>query len=282
MRWSPYATDDPTALTSDALTTLYEDEHLLAISKPAGLLVHRGWGKDAVTLVDLVRARQGAKRAVYTIHRLDRATSGVILFAHTAQAARALGALFMTRQITKRYLMMTRGHAPAQGLIDRPLPRREDGPRVPAYTAYRCLHHTQDTQPRGASVIEAIPLTGRPHQLRRHLAHINHPLLGDSRYGKASLNQGFRENYGLARLALHAASLRLPHPVTGEPLHLVAPLADDLAQAWHKMGVPPSVWEDAPLTSDAWAQALGPSQLESDDGVDPLEDDAASDLSRDQ
>lgn len=229
------------------LLALHCDDHLVAFAKPSGLLVHRGWGDDAVTLVDLARERFGD--AIHPVHRLDRGTSGVIVIARSAEAAATVQASFERGEAEKCYLALVRGVAPEEGLIDHPIPRREDGPRVPAVTAFRRRFAVSAaTAPdlpasvQRCSLVEARPRTGRLHQVRRHLKHLNHPLLGDANYGKGDLNRLFRAEVGLGRLALHAASLELVHPFTGARLRLEAPLPDDLALPFSRLGIPAAAW----------------------------------------
>jgi len=223
------------------LPLLYRDAHLAAFEKPSGLLVHRGWGDDAVTALDLARDALGTY--VYPVHRLDRGTSGVLLFALDAETAALTQAAFERGEVQKTYLALVRGVPPEADLIDHPIPRREGGPRVPAVTAVRRLAVATSDAPelspevRRASLVEARPRTGRLHQLRRHLKHRSHPIIGDANYGKGALNRCFREEVGLARLALHAARLCLPHPVTGAPLDLRAALPEDLRAPFARLGI---------------------------------------------
>ncbi len=231
-----------------SLVPLYQDEHFIAFSKPSGLLVHRGWGDDPVTATDL--ARQFASAPVSPAHRIDRATSGVLLFAHTAHVASLLQSGFEAGTIFKTYIALVRGIAPEQGVIDHPIPRREDGPRVAALTHVALLHNVSTGAPlslpvdiRRSSLVLARPKTGRLHQVRRHLKHIHHPLIGDANYGKGPLNRLFAETIGLRRLALHALSLRLTHPITSEPLFIKAPLPLDLTEPFERIGIPPQTWE---------------------------------------
>ena len=139
--------------------------------------------------------------------------------------ARRLQELFETGRIEKRYLALVRGITPEAGVIDHPLPRSREGPRVPAVTEYRRLATFERY-----SLVEAFPKTGRLHQIRRHFKHISHPLIGDVRYGKGEHNRYFRERFGLHRLALHAAELAFVHPTTGEKLRIDAPLPEELAR----------------------------------------------------
>lgn len=229
------------------LLVLHCDEHLVAFAKPSGLLVHRGWGDDAVTLVDLARERFGD--AIHPVHRLDRGTSGVIVIARSGDAAARVQASFERGEAEKCYLALVRGIAPEEGVIDHAIPRREDGPRVPAVTAFRRRFAVSAATAvdlpaavQRCSLVEARPRTGRLHQVRRHLKHVNHPLLGDANYGKGDLNRLFRAEIGLGRLALHAASLELVHPFSGERLRLEAPLPDDLVAPFTRLGIPASAW----------------------------------------
>jgi tRNA pseudouridine65 synthase len=213
------------------LTLLHRDERLAAFVKPSGLLVHRGWGDDRVTALDLARRAVGAR--VYPVHRLDRATSGVLLFALDSASAAAMGRLFEAGLVQKTYLALVRGVTPAEGVIDHPVPKSEGGPRVPAVTTFR-RRHVVDRW----SLVEARPKTGRLHQIRRHLKHLGHPVVGDVNYGKGDVNRLFRERFGLCRLALHAAELSFTHPFTGEVQALVAGLPDDLRGPFDRMGIP--------------------------------------------
>ncbi len=213
---------------------LYQDDVLLAVNKPSGLLVHRGWGRDATVLVDLVRDTLGVD-VVHPLHRLDRQTSGVVLFALNAEVAARMGDGFEDGTVEKRYLALVRGVAPAQGCIEQPIPRRENGPRVPALTEFRRVAQAP-TRPRHVSVVEAIPRTGRLHQVRRHLKHIDHHVIGDANYGKGAINRAMAARYGLSRMALHATSLAFRHPVNGRDVTTEAPLPSELAEPLARMG----------------------------------------------
>ncbi|MEZ4294305.1 MAG: pseudouridine synthase [Polyangiaceae bacterium] len=216
---------------------LYLDDALAVVAKPSGLLVHRGWGDDAVTLTDLARADLGD--GVSPAHRLDRGTSGVLVLSRSSEAAARLGSAFEAGEVEKAYLALVRGSAPDEGLIDHPIPRREGGPRVPAITAFRTLARVDPGIPevRCLSLVEARPRTGRLHQVRRHLKHIHHPLIGDANYGKGVINRALAASHGLSRLALHATSLRLRHPITGEEMVFEAPLPADLTEPFARLGI---------------------------------------------
>ena len=231
------------------LVLLHRDERLAAFAKPSGLLVHRGWGDDAVVALDLARRAIGAP--VHPVHRLDRATSGVLLFALDPGSAAAMGRLFEEGAVRKSYLALVRGVPPEAGVVDHPVPRTEGGARVPAVTAYRRLHVLRPERPLDPaapasprkgdrwSIVEARPRTGRLHQIRRHLKHLGHPIVGDVNYGKGDINRFFREAFGLCRLALHAAALGFTHPFTGERLAIAAPVPGDLLGPLQAMGLAP-------------------------------------------
>lgn len=202
---------------------LYRDEALVAVCKPSGLLVHRGWGPDSDVL--MMRVRDELDAYVYPVHRLDRGASGVVLFALSSEVARTLCSAFERCELDKRYLALVRGVPPEEGVIDHPVPRKPGGERVPAVTDYRRLEVFGRY-----SLVEARPRTGRFHQIRRHLKHLSCPLIGDSNYGKSAHNRFVREHYGLARLALHALSISFLHPLTGAAILVEAPLTADFAE----------------------------------------------------
>jgi tRNA pseudouridine65 synthase len=206
-----------------ALSILFRDESLIAVDKPAGLAVHRGWAREHD--VAMVRLRDQIGARVFPVHRLDRATSGVLLFALSADMAARVCAAFAAGKTEKTYLALVRGVPPDAILIDHPLPPGEDthAPRVAAQT----MIVRREVFGR-YSLVEARPLTGRLHQVRRHLKHISCPLIGDVNYGKGEHNRLFRERHGLHRLFLHAARLRLPHPAEGGQLDIGSPLPSDL------------------------------------------------------
>ena len=200
---------------------VHRDARCVVVDKPSGVATHRGWADDDDAL--LQRVRDEVNAYVYPIHRLDRGASGVVLFALDREAAKAFSEAW--EQATKVYLALTRGHPPEHVVIDHAIPKAPGEERVPAVTEIRRL----ETFGRYA-LVEARPRTGRLHQIRRHLKHISCPLIGDVRYGKGEHNRLFRAQYDLHRLALHAASLEVPHP-DGGVLAVDAPLAADIAGA---------------------------------------------------
>jgi tRNA pseudouridine32 synthase/23S rRNA pseudouridine746 synthase len=226
-------------LATPVLDVLYHDDALIALAKPAGRIVvpGRGGAREEPTLRDEVSALPAlAGRAVYVVHRLDRGTSGVLLFALNAEAHRALSIAFERHQVDKRYWALCRGTLLGAGMIDRALvPIRGGKVRVarpgesggkPSVTAWRALERLAG--PAGDfTAVEARPRTGRLHQVRAHLASIGHPLAVDPHYGgdeRLELGGGA----ALDRVPLHAASLRLRHPATGQPLEIQAALPADL------------------------------------------------------
>ncbi|MDB4944651.1 MAG: tRNA pseudouridine synthase [Labilithrix sp.] len=221
---------------------LHVDEHLVVADKPSGLLVHRGWDNDDDVAMFRVRDALGGAH-VHPVHRLDRGTSGALLLARDRETAAALHALFEQGLVDKRYLALVRGMPPDEGLVDYPIPRAEDGPKVPAQTRFRTL--ARSTVDR-CSLVLALPETGRLHQIRRHLRHIDHPLVGDVKHGSGPINRHYRATYGLHRLALHASQISFVHPVTRTRITVTAPVPDDLAAPLRALGLPSSEAEATP------------------------------------
>ena len=205
------------------------------MDKPPGLLVHRTGLDAGETQFALQLLRDQLGRPVWPAHRLDKGTSGVLLFALDAPTASALGQAFEAPDaVRKIYRAVVRGWPPPEGLIDHPLKRMDDDARAgrdeaqAAQTRYRTLARYTLPLPYGrfastrCALVELQPLTGRRHQLRRHMKHIAHPLIGDATHGKGPLNRAVAELLGGQRLWLHALRLALAHPVTGEPLCIEA------------------------------------------------------------
>ncbi len=212
------------------------------MDKPAGLLVHRTGLDAGETRFALQLLRDQLGRPVWPAHRLDKGTSGVLLFALQAEVAARLAAAFESGNgLQKTYHAMVRGWPPAQGRIDHPLKRMRDDARdtrldvQDAQTNYTTLERHQLPVAHGGFAttrvarVQLHPLTGRRHQLRRHLKHIAHPIVGDATHGKGPLNRALAEHLGVQRLWLHASELRLTHPVTQKPLAIDAPLGPEWA-----------------------------------------------------
>ncbi|SEW21447.1 pseudouridine synthase [Luteibacter sp. 329MFSha] len=206
------------------LGILYQDGDIVAVDKPANLAVHRSKfvGPDDAFLIDLLREQ--VEGPLHLAHRLDRATSGVLLVARSADIAGRLGEQFMGRTVHKRYAAVVRGWPePTEGTIDYPLPgSRETGPRRDATTDYERLGTVEVDIPLGRyekqrySLVAAEPRTGRFRQIRKHFAHIHHPIVGDSQHGRGDHNRLFKIHFASHRLLLHAASLSFEHPATAE------------------------------------------------------------------
>jgi tRNA pseudouridine65 synthase len=206
------------------IDVLHVDPYLVVVNKPSGLLVHRGWDNDDDVALFRVRDALGGQH-VHPIHRLDRGTSGALLFARDRDTAAKLANAIEHGGIEKRYLALVRGAPPQSGVIDHPVPKGEDGPRVPALTRFRLVAASPVDR---CALVEARPETGRLHQVRRHLRHINHPLIGDVKHGSGPVNRHYRATYNLHRLALHAHFLAFAHPVSGARIEVTAPIPKDL------------------------------------------------------
>lgn len=224
------------------LHLLWQDDDLVAVHKPAGWLVHRT-GLDAhETRFVLQTLRDQLGRHVFPVHRLDKGTSGVLLMALHTDAARALSQAFETQQVHKRYVAMVRGWPQPVWQVDHPLKPDDapaDAPAQLAQTGFRRLATLQlpvpvDRYPSTrAALVEAVPHTGRRHQIRRHLKHSTHPIIGDATHGKGAHNRWWSQHLGLQRLWLHALCLQLTHPRTGRALRLCSPMGlATLDEAW--------------------------------------------------
>ncbi|CNI86840.1 tRNA pseudouridine(65) synthase TruC [Yersinia rohdei] len=220
------------------LEILYQDEHIVAVNKPAGWLVHRSWLDSNETVFVMQTVRDQIGQHVYTVHRLDRPTSGVLLMALSSEVARALSLQFEQHQIQKTYHAVVRGYVLEADTIDYEMTEeldkiadkfaRPDKAPQPSVTHYKPLAKVEVPVAIGRydtarfSLLELKPETGRKHQLRRHMAHIRHPIIGDSAHGDLRQNRGVGQHFDCSRLMLHASHLHLNHPVTGEPLSLTA------------------------------------------------------------
>lgn len=208
-----------------AVPILYLDDALVAVHKPTGMPVHRSVRVGrGLALLQVIRDAIG--RHVYPVHRLDRPTSGVMVFGVTPEAARGLSEQFRAHRVHKTYLAVVRGWPDASGIVDHALAPSPGAPPQPAVTAFRCLARAEVPVPCGPyassryALVELSPRTGRQHQLRRHLKHMAHPIIGDTEYGDGRHNRLFREHFGLRRLLLQAVRLELCQPLTGMVLRL--------------------------------------------------------------
>ncbi len=184
--------------------------------------------------MQLLRNQLGQR--VWPLHRLDRATSGVLLLALDAETAALVGRQIMARELKKRYLAVVRGFVEPDGVIDYPLSAEGNRPPRAALTQYRRLATLELPVPIGRypvarySLVEVRPLTGRTHQIRRHFKHLFHPLIGDTTYGEGRHNRLFRQRLSCHRLLLHAVQLELEHPRSGAWLDLKAPTSGEFRQ----------------------------------------------------
>lgn len=210
------------------LEILFQCERLVAINKPNGLLVHRSpIASDAdVFAVQLLRDQLGRK--VYPVHRLDRKTSGVLLFALDEVTNSEMQRKFMGGEIGKTYHAIVRGYTPDTGTIDYPL-KRDDGVLQDAVTYFETLMRSEVPFAIGKhptsrySLVKLNPATGRMHQLRKHMAHILHPIIGDRPHGCNKQNRFFKEQLNMTQMMLHAISLEFVHPFTSESTYISAP-----------------------------------------------------------
>lgn len=238
------------------LNILYRDDYLAIVNKPAGWLVHRTPLDKGETRFVLQTLRDQIGQHVWPVHRLDKGTSGVLVFALNAEVARTLGQAFETGEgLHKTYRAVVRGWPADEGLIDHPLKRMPDDMRTermevqPAQSRFATLRRFELPLPQQGfastrcAEVALEPLTGRRHQLRRHMKHIAHPILGDATHGKGPLNRAVAELLGLQRLWLHAQSLTLTHPVSGQPLVIHSALADEWT-LWDAFRKCPSVGSD--------------------------------------
>lgn len=211
------------------LSILYRDDRLIAVDKPAGHLVHPADEPSPGDLVTMKILRDQIGQQVHAIHRLDRPTCGVLLFATDKAAAKAASALFESRAVEKTYWAIVDGHPAAdRWTTQKALRKTEDAPERSAETRFRVLQRLEGN----LALIEAIPRTGRYHQIRRHLLHAGHPIVGDYRYAGRERSDALGERLGTGtRMLLQAKQLTLPHPITGEPLKIQSPTAPALRGA---------------------------------------------------
>ena len=234
------------------LDILYEDNDLIAVNKPSGLLVHPSWltPRGTENLASMLKVY--LQSSPYTIHRLDRPTSGVILVGKNKEIAQLMNVQFAEREVKKTYLCMCRGFVPESGIIDHPLKEKldkiadkyadQDKPAQEAVSAFKTLAQVElpiavGRYPQSRySLVEVKPETGRKHQIRRHMGHISHPIAGDSKHGDGRHNKALRENFQLHRLMLMATEIELVHPRTKEPLAITAPVDQYSHQLFSQFG----------------------------------------------
>jgi tRNA pseudouridine65 synthase len=214
------------------LDVLFQDDYLIAINKPHGLLVHRSPIAAEASEFAVQKLRDQIGQRVYPAHRLDRKTGGVLLFALRKEADSPTQKLFQDNQIDKSYLAIVRGYAPEEGAIDYPL-HNENGVLQDALTRFKRLATSEIPLPFGKfetsrySLMEIFPDQGRMHQIRKHFAHIMHPILADRPHGCNKQNRLWKETFQMDTMMLHARCITFPHPITGEQIRIQAPLQSE-------------------------------------------------------
>lgn len=217
------------------LEILFRDEHLIAINKPHGLLVHRSSIAADTSEFALQILRDQIGQIVYPAHRLDRKTSGVLLFSLSKEADQQTQILFSNQKMDKTYLAVLRGYCPESGTIDYPL-LKENGSSQEAVTHFKRLSTAEIDVPQGKfqtsrySFVEANPETGRMHQLRRHFAHIMHPIIGDRPHGCNKQNKLWKDRFEMDTMMLHASKLSFIHPFTHEFVTIEASLQPEFCR----------------------------------------------------
>ncbi len=222
------------------LDILYQDEHFIAINKPSGLLVHRSPIDRHETEFAVQMLRDQIGQYVYPLHRLDKPTSGVLFFALDKESTNLISEQFKNHTIQKTYIAIVRGYTEEDGVINHPLKEKldkiadkkakKDKDAQEAITSYKRLATVEIPYAVGKydktrySLVELKPQTGRKHQIRRHMKHISHHILGDTKYGRGEHNKLIREKFDCYRLLLHASELELNHPYRDEKLVIKAPL----------------------------------------------------------
>jgi tRNA pseudouridine65 synthase len=231
------------------IPVLYQDDQLIAVHKPAGMVVHPTdlAREEKISLMLLVRRM--VRQRIWPVHRLDRPTSGIVLFALTREAAGELGRQLRAHTVAKSYLAIVRG-VPADQAIDyplkeRPLYRTDLARAEPLAALTRLKRLAQVELPVAVgryptsryALVELVPVTGRRHQLRRHLKHIFHPIIGDTTYGDGVHNRYFRDHLGGSRLLLAAVALTVTHPQSAALLTITAPLEANFAEILQRLGM---------------------------------------------
>lgn len=224
----------------DKLEILYQDKYFIAINKPSGLLVHRSPIDRRETRFAIQMLRDQIGQYVYPLHRLDKPTSGVLFFGLDKESTNLVSEQFKNHSIQKTYIAVVRGYTDDEGVIEYALKEkldkiadkdsRDDKEAQDAITAYKTLARTELDYAVGRydkvrySLVELKPLTGRKHQIRRHMKHISHHLLGDTKYGRGEHNKLIRAEFNCHRMLLHASELKLFHPYLNKEITITAGL----------------------------------------------------------
>lgn len=234
---------------------IYQDDYIVILNKPSGMLTHPSWIDKDNAINAMAELRDYLGQWVYTVHRLDRPTSGVLIFGLSSEIANKLANAFASRETEKTYLALARGYTEEYGLINHPLKdlwdkmtdkeKSIDSPAREAITEYWRLAITELNIPvrphptSRYSLVKVIPHTGRSRQIRRHFKHIFHHLIGDHQHGDGFHNRMLSENFGLNRLMLHAWKLKITHPITGKQITFEAPIPEDFKNLLQKIGINP-------------------------------------------
>jgi tRNA pseudouridine65 synthase len=238
--------------SKEKLEVLYQDEYLIALNKPSGLLVHKSPIDKHETRFALQIVRDQIGQYVYPVHRLDKPTSGVLLFALQPEIAAILSNMFVQNEISKSYFAVVRGYTDEEGMVDHPLKQMLDTKEQKkmgitkeaqsAQTFYKRLatvelpYSVSRYPTTRYSLVYLKPKTGRKHQLRRHMKHLSHHIVGDTKHGRGEHNQFFREKFDVHRLLLHANQMRFKHPITENIVEITAPLDDTFQSLFKTFG----------------------------------------------
>ncbi len=212
------------------LDVIHEDDQIVVINKPNNLAIHRSKlvRNTKEFAVDIIRKQ--TDRILNPVHRLDRKTSGIMVFSDCQDTLNALRVQFEDRLIQKTYLAIVRGYIDDEGIVEKPL-LNDKGQLQEAITNYECLEKTELNIPLGPhptsrySLVRLYPKTGRQHQLRKHLNHLRHPIIGDRPHGCNKQNRFFKQNWGIENMMLHAREISFEHPATKKKMTLRAPLS---------------------------------------------------------
>lgn len=214
------------------LEILYRDEHLIAINKPSGLLVHKSFYSGEADTYAIQELKKQIGQKVYPVHRLDRKTSGVLLFTLDKEMLKTMSDVFAAREVEKKYIAILRGWAKEEETIDYDLVNENEVTQN-AVTYYRRLQTSEIDLPflkhqtSRYCLVEATPETGRFHQLRKHFKHILHPILGCRKHGCNKQNKLWLQTFGISKMTLHAHQLAFNHPISGEKIKINATIDNE-------------------------------------------------------
>jgi tRNA pseudouridine65 synthase len=222
------------------LEIIFEDDYFLAINKPSGLLVHRTILAEEKKMFALQILRDQVGYRVFPLHRIDRPTSGVLLFSKSSDGAKVMGNLFEERLLEKLYFAIVRGFTPDSQLIDHPLLNNENQALQDAITSFTTIARIELPIPVGRyetsrySLVKITPLTGRMHQIRKHFGHIRHYIVGDTSHGDLKHNRLFKEEFACNQLFLHAHSVNFVHPYYHKVIHINAGFPEHFKKIFEK------------------------------------------------